>query len=81
MNIRDISLHYGYIFRENGYNFIQTAYDKGAVLSQETVHIQMKRRGMQDSLLVFSLVRRPPCELNISCTSTTAESRAKIWYQ
>ena len=22
-----------------------------------------------------------PCELNISCTSTTAESRAKIWYQ
>ena len=21
------------------------------------------------------------CELNISCTSTTAESRAKIWYQ
>ena len=23
----------------------------------------------------------PPCELNISCTSTTAESRAKIWYQ
>ena len=27
----------------------------------------------------FALVRRPPCELNISCTSTTAESRAKIW--
>ena len=23
----------------------------------------------------------PPYELNISCTSTTAESRAKIWYQ
>ena len=22
-----------------------------------------------------------PCELDISCTSTTAESRAKIWYQ
>ena len=21
------------------------------------------------------------CELNITCTSTTAESRAKIWYQ
>ena len=29
----------------------------------------------------IALVRRPPCELNISCTSTTAESRAKIWYQ
>ena len=29
----------------------------------------------------FALVRWPPCELNISCTSTTAESRAKIWYQ
>ena len=27
------------------------------------------------------LVRWPPCELNISCTSTTAESRVKIWYQ
>ena len=24
---------------------------------------------------------RLPCELDISCTSTTAESRAKIWYQ
>ena len=28
-----------------------------------------------------ALVRRLPCELNISCTSTTVESRAKIWYQ
>ena len=26
-------------------------------------------------------IRRFPCELDISCTSTTAESRAKIWYQ
>ena len=25
--------------------------------------------------------RRLPYELDISCTSTTAESRAKIWYQ
>ena len=25
--------------------------------------------------------RRLPCELDICCTSTTAESRAKIWYQ
>ena len=25
--------------------------------------------------------RRLPCELDISCTLTTAESRAKIWYQ
>ena len=25
--------------------------------------------------------RRLPCEMDISCTSTTAESRAKIWYQ
>ena len=24
---------------------------------------------------------RLPCELDFSCTSTTAESRAKIWYQ
>ena len=24
--------------------------------------------------------RRLPCELDISCTSTTAESRVKIWY-
>ena len=30
---------------------------------------------------LHALVRWPPCELNISCTSTTAESRAKIWYQ
>ena len=29
----------------------------------------------------IALVRWPPCELNISCTSTTTESRAKIWYQ
>ena len=29
----------------------------------------------------FAIVRRIPCELNVSCTSTTAESRAKIWYQ
>ena len=27
------------------------------------------------------LVRRLPLELNISCTSAAAESRAKIWYQ
>ena len=27
------------------------------------------------------ILRRLPCELDISCTSTTAESRAKIWYQ
>ena len=25
--------------------------------------------------------RRLPCELDISCNSATAESRAKIWYQ
>ena len=25
--------------------------------------------------------RRLPCELDTSCTSTTAESRANIWYQ
>ena len=25
--------------------------------------------------------RRLPCELGISCTSKTTESRAKIWYQ
>ena len=25
--------------------------------------------------------RRLHCELDISCTSTTAESRVKIWYQ
>ena len=31
--------------------------------------------------LYIALVRWPPCELNISCTSTTAESRTKIWYQ
>ena len=33
------------------------------------------------SLRYIALVRRPPCELNISCTSTTAESRVKIWFQ
>ena len=27
------------------------------------------------------MVRRSPCKLNISCALTTAESRAKIWYQ
>ena len=27
------------------------------------------------------ICRRLQCELDISCTSTTAESRAKIWYQ
>ena len=26
-------------------------------------------------------IRWPPCELNISCTSTTAESRARVWCQ
>ena len=29
----------------------------------------------------FDKRRRLLCELDISCTSTTAESRAKIWYQ
>ena len=29
----------------------------------------------------IGIVRRLPCELNIYCTSTTAESRAKNWYQ
>ena len=29
----------------------------------------------------IAIVRSLPCEPNISCTSTTAESRAKIWYQ
>ena len=29
----------------------------------------------------IAIVRRLPCELNISCPSTTAISRAKIWYQ
>ena len=27
------------------------------------------------------ICRRLPCELDISCTPTTAESRANIWYQ
>ena len=35
-----------------------------------------------DCCLVINLKQTwPPCELSISCTSTTAESRAKIWYQ
>ena len=29
----------------------------------------------------FDIRGRLPCELDFSCTSTTAESRAKIWYQ
>ena len=29
----------------------------------------------------FDICRRPPCELDIPCTLTTAEYRAKIWYQ
>ena len=29
----------------------------------------------------ITVYRWPPFELNISCTSTTAESRAKLWYQ
>ena len=29
----------------------------------------------------FDIRRRLPCELDISCTSTTAEFRAKNWYQ
>ena len=32
-------------------------------------------------MMYVALVRRLPCGLNISCTSTTAESRAKIWYK
>ena len=33
-------------------------------------------------LFYFNLIfQLKSCELNISCTSTTAESRAKIWYQ
>ena len=32
-------------------------------------------------MMIHCIVRRPLCKLNISCTSTTAESRAKIWYQ
>ena len=47
----------------------------------------------EDSVWNFSLIeeeihleysdirRRLPCELDISCTSTAAESRAKIWYK
>ena len=27
------------------------------------------------------ICRRLPCKLDISCISTTVESRAKIWYQ
>ena len=29
----------------------------------------------------YDIRRRLPCELDIPCTSTKAESRAKIWYQ
>ena len=47
----------------------------------------------EDSVWYFDLIevvihmehsdirRRLPCELDISLTSTTAESRAKTWYQ
>ena len=42
------------------------------------VSVQLKE-GKNNSRL--AIVRRLPCELNSSCTSTTAESRAKIWYQ
>ena len=31
--------------------------------------------------LLLAIFRRLLCELNISCTSLTAESKAKIWYQ
>ena len=35
------------------------------------------------SIMLFAVpfIKHYPCELNISCTLTTAESRAKIWYQ
>ena len=32
-------------------------------------------------MMMHCIRKKPPCELNISCTSTTAESVAKIWYQ
>ena len=38
-------------------------------------------RNISISEVKQALVRWPPCELNTSCNSTTAESRAKIWYQ
>ena len=47
----------------------------------EPLFLAVPRGCMQFVIVVYiALVRWPPCELNI-CTSTTAESRAKIWYQ
>ena len=47
--------------------------------------IEKKKMGdvsrVEDCRIFFHDDRRLPCELNISCTSTIAESKAKIWYQ
>ena len=46
--------------------------------------LQKEEDNEDNDCLMKTLLKQaiwPPCELNISCTSTTAESRAKIWYQ
>ena len=51
--------------------------DNIASVSSETESILISFQNRFDDIIIYE----SPCELNISCTSTTAESRAKIWYQ
>ena len=53
---------------------------------EQYVILTQPKQSFQRAITIYwptsqALVRWHPCELNISCTSTTAESRAKIWYQ
>ena len=68
--------------------FLRIQYDQSMAEYRNTYHepFSLFHHGVLIWLECFpwwyiALVRWPPCELNISCTSTTAESRAKIWYQ
>ena len=88
--------NFGYSFLGNSTEFLFSKIDRGlqmkifsylrivqVVRTLALVHttIQNELTGLSVSLWYIAIVRRLPCELIISCTSTTAESREKIWYQ
>ena len=59
-------------FRLHSYSDAFVQEDSVWNFDQIEVEIHMEQSDMRIRL---------PCELDFSCTSTTAESRAKIWYQ
>ena len=69
------TFHFLYSFFTFRFSFFTSRFLKFKIWQNLTLKLR------QNIVFLHLKSYSPPCELNISCNSTIAESRAKIWYQ